>query len=137
MYYNHYHCLCYHYSYCDEQKMRLVEPSVAFRELELEEHQLFLMLLCYNDYHCSCYRYCYCDEQKMRLVEPSVAFRELGLEEHQLRFTCNISLSEEGTITSTAERVYQLIKGSVPFVSQCRKGLFRLSVLFCFVSVSV
>ena len=45
------------------------------------------------------------------LVEPSTAFRDLGLEEHQLRFTCTVSLDEEGSVTDTAERIYKLIKG--------------------------
>ena len=48
--------------------------------------------------------------QKIMLVEPSAAFKDLGLEEHQLRFTCTVSLDEEGTVTDTAERIYKLIK---------------------------
>ncbi|XP_076451767.1 LOW QUALITY PROTEIN: integrator complex subunit 11-like [Babylonia areolata] len=50
---------------------------------------------------------------KMTLVEPGRGVQELGLEEHQLRFTCNIMLDEEGTISHTAERIYKLIKADM------------------------
>ncbi|XP_041377691.1 integrator complex subunit 11-like [Gigantopelta aegis] len=50
---------------------------------------------------------------KLQLVEPSHAFRELGLEEHHLRFTCTVTVEEDGSINQTADKIYQLIRGKL------------------------
>merc|ERR1712190_22440 len=46
----------------------------------------------------------------MQLKEPSVAFRELGVEEYELRFTCNIPIEEEGSLTGTSEMIYRKLQ---------------------------
>ena len=46
----------------------------------------------------------------MQLNEPAAAFRELGVEEYELRFTCSISLEEEGgTLAEASDRIYRLL----------------------------
>ncbi|XP_055863977.1 integrator complex subunit 11-like [Biomphalaria glabrata] len=51
---------------------------------------------------------------RMQLTEPSVAFRELGLEEYELRFTCDITLEEEGSVSNTTDRIYRLLQREFP-----------------------
>lgn len=51
---------------------------------------------------------------RMQLAEPATAFRELGLEEYELRFTCNITLDEEGAVSNTIDRVYRILQREFP-----------------------
>ncbi|KAK6175518.1 hypothetical protein SNE40_013967 [Patella caerulea] len=50
---------------------------------------------------------------KLQLIDPAHAFRELGLEEHHLRFTCTVSIDEEGPVTQTVDKIYQLTKSKL------------------------
>ncbi|ESO84307.1 hypothetical protein LOTGIDRAFT_132302, partial [Lottia gigantea] len=50
---------------------------------------------------------------KLQLIEPATAFRELGLQEHHLRFTCTVSIEDEGPVSQTVDTIYKLTKSKL------------------------
>ena len=49
-------------------------------------------------------------QQKVQLVDAGDALKDLGLAEHQLRFTSTVSFDDEGQVSDTADKIYQIVK---------------------------
>ncbi|CAH1774605.1 unnamed protein product [Owenia fusiformis] len=49
-------------------------------------------------------------DNKLRLIDPSEAMKELGLPEHKIRFTSTLALENEGTVTQTIDKIFNLVK---------------------------
>ena len=54
--------------------------------------------------------------QSLRLMEPRHAMKELGLAEHEIRFTSTLTLEDNGELSKTIDKIYQLLKQWVAFI---------------------